>query len=567
MLLAAAQLESMQRPLNLPAPDVVQAAAAPFRANLPAMPDGLLDPAISNVAPKRLGDPNEPTLPRQLDDVELDAGTIDEVIKLFYRNSHPWLPILRAECTPNYIYERSPFLFWSMVSIGIRRYPADPDVLKRLQHRVIDLALMSLKTRDMSLSTIKGLLLVVGWPTQRGGVASDVNFAIAGALTHVAMQLGLHVPVATQDFARVRINLTDAEIQRRAELWAFVLIVYQRLVSVTGQTPFILSDTAQDVEQRNFLKRSLAPDVLLQLNLQTIISRCCKALLGVGLQTMSTDQERALDIIVEVFTQQIKDHEHEAATDLDTVYVYLAQLTLLCFYFYKAELHSEMRPVIRLFLRAVGFLDHLDRMDRDTGVLAHAPFPILAGVMIASFVLLRLLKTPATKYLDTERAKASFFLSLNILRKMVVESEDLPSRNIQVLTQLWNSTKAFKKPDGSDCPQLRIRSRVAMSPIFDALWWWRTEFGGQAGAYATAPEIKGDTTNGPAPTVSQTGNSNGAQDFTALPTPATSGLEEQFLMSDMGWAFDDNFFLSDFGLNPGSGFDQFPLGTFAQPVG
>lgn len=455
-----------------------------------------------------------------------------------------------------------------MISIGIRRYPTDPNILKALHQSVVDLALMSLKQRDMTLSTIKGLLLVVAWPFQRGGVASDVNFAIAGALPHVAMQLGLHVPVATQDFARTRINLTEAEIERRAELWGFVLVVYQRLLSLLGQTPFILSDTTQDIEQRKSLHRSLSSELQLQLSLQTIISRCSKALLNIGLQTMSTDQERAMDVLLEVFSQQIRDHEHEATTDMDQLYVHLAHLALLSFNFYKSNLTNEPTPITRIFLRTIRLLDHLDHMDKDSSVLAYAPFQVLAAVMICSFMLLRLLKSSATRYMDVERAKESFFLGLSILKKMVIENEDLPSRNLQVLTQLWNSSKAFKKPDGSEWSTLRIRSRVAMSPIFDAVWWWRTEFGGQAGAYAPAVEAKADQGNGEPAATAISGNhdANGTQGLEALDVPLTTGLEEQFLMSDMGWAFDDNFFLSDLSLGPtASGFDTYSLNAFAQP--
>ena len=127
----------------------------------------------------------------------------------------------------------SPFLFWAIIGVGVRRYPADPSILKALSASVIDMAL-SMKQRDMSLSTMKGLLLVVAWPFPKSAITSDVTYAIAGALPHLAMQLGLHHPVATQDFARVRIKLTEAEVYRRAELWAWCVIVYQRLCSLMG---------------------------------------------------------------------------------------------------------------------------------------------------------------------------------------------------------------------------------------------------------------------------------------------------------------------------------------------
>lgn len=90
MLLAAAQLESMNRPLTMPAPDVAQAAAANFRNDAPLMSVGPLDPAIGGF--------DEPTLVRKLDSVELDARTIDGVFEMYiipFRNLYQSKMLIR----------------------------------------------------------------------------------------------------------------------------------------------------------------------------------------------------------------------------------------------------------------------------------------------------------------------------------------------------------------------------------------------------------------------------------------------------------------------------------------
>lgn len=475
---------------------------------------------------------------------------------------------MRAQCTPNFVYEHSTFLFWAIIGLAIRRYPADPAMLKSLSQSVVDLALMSLKQRDMRLANVKGLLLVVGWPFPKGGITSDVTFPLAGALPHAAMQCGLHVPVATQDFGRVKIKLTEPEIQRRAELWAYCVIVYQRLCSLMGQTPFVLVDTAQDIEQRKYLQRCLSATLQLQLNLQTIVSRCCKALLGIGLQVMSSDQERAMNVVLDVFMQQVKDHEYDVVTPMDQLYVHISSLILAMFHFYKSDLPSEVGPITQLFLRSVHLLDHLDRMDKESQVLSYAPYQVIAGTIMASFTLLRLLKSSAARFMDVERAKASFFLSLNIMKRLVVETDDLPSRNLQLLTFLWNSEKAFKRPDGSEYSTLRIRSRLAMSPVFDALWWWRTEFGGQVGAYPPNAETKSEQSN-EENALPEGGNLNGAQAVDTMQLPATMGMgfNDPILASDVGWAFDESFFPFEFNMDPISAFDNFSLGAFPQTAG
>lgn len=165
---------------------------------------------------------------------------------------------------------------------------------------------------------------------------------------------------------------------------------------------------------------------------------------------------------------------------MDQLFVHVAYLNLLVFHFFKKSLVTDVEAITQLFLRANMLLEHVDHMDRDSQVLGYAPYQVIAGTIIGGYTLLRLLKTSASRYMDVERAKASFFLSLNISKRLIVDNDDLPSRNMQLLTLLWNSEKAFRTPEGSEYPELRIRSRLAMSPVFDAVWWWRSGEPGNA---------------------------------------------------------------------------------------
>lgn len=67
---------------------------------------------------------------------------------------------------------------------------------------------------------------------------------------------------------------------------------------------------------------------------------------------------------------------------------------------------------------------------------------------------------------------------------MSVQAGDVMSRSEGILTQLWASKNIFKRSDGSfDSLTLRCGSRLAMSVVYDCLWWWRSEFGGQQDPY------------------------------------------------------------------------------------
>jgi len=141
----------------------------------------------------------------------------------------------------------------------------------------------------------------------------------------------------------------------------------------------------------------------------------------------------------------------------------------------------------RLYSTACMVLRHIDQLAQSYLRLETAPFFFTFAADIATVTILRLLKGSTAQYLDFEQAKETFFLGVNILKRSSLESNDMANRMVLILSQLWKSDKAFKNPDGTEHTELRIRTRLAMSPIFDAIWWWREEFAGQQGAYPVEP--------------------------------------------------------------------------------
>ena len=115
------------------------------------------------------------------------------------------------------------------------------------------------------------------------------------------------------------------------------------------------------------------------------------------------------------------------------------------------------------------------------------------SMMVPSHILLRLLKTSFSRYIDVERARSALFLGISLHKKMSVQNDDVPARNGVALTQLWNSNRVFKRPSGSEAVGLRVRSRLTGSVVLDGVVWWREEFGGFMGVYA--PPL-GDNRNG-----------------------------------------------------------------------
>lgn len=90
------------------------------------------------------------------------------------------------------------------------------------------MALVSVASASPAWHTIQALLLLLTWTLPKGG-HPDVTFPMSGMMLHIAMQNGLHIPVSSNEFSRVKISPpSEVVMVRRAELWAYCVVVYQR---------------------------------------------------------------------------------------------------------------------------------------------------------------------------------------------------------------------------------------------------------------------------------------------------------------------------------------------------
>jgi hypothetical protein len=335
-----------------------------------------------------------------------------------------------------------------------------------------------------------------------------------------------------------------------------------RACSLKGHAPIALIETYQDIDQRYALFARIPPTLRFQLKLNGLVVRCTSAVLQNGLRSMSKDQEHSLDVLIRVFEASLRDIERETTSgnavrwaswmhtanddqiEFDTFYLYVARLMIQVFHLYKTP--SKTFPTFlltRLYTSACLILRHIDRMDNEGMIrLAAAPWFFMFATSLSSFIILRLLKASTASYLD-DNAKDTFFLGVNIMKRLSAESNDMPARLTMMLTQLWNSEKAFRNADGSENIALRIRTRLVMSPVFDSIWWWREEFGGQPGAYNAATTKAGDPEPAP-PQAAETVNV-AVTNFESNALPAhyneiTNILDDQFL-AELGWTTNANY--------------------------
>ncbi|EXJ63637.1 uncharacterized protein A1O5_11398 [Cladophialophora psammophila CBS 110553] len=485
------------------------------------------------------------TLPRCLEGQSVDSKDIDAMFRLYFRDYASLVPILDPTISPNAYYNLSPLLFWAIIGVSCRTYSRNPTLISVLPAKIKTMALMSLNA-TITLPVVQALLLILYWPFPKSGNGHDMTYPLSAAVLHMAMQIGLHVPVASHEFSKIPVKLTEDELKIRAETWGYCTLVYQRGCCFKGSPPTPMLDVPHDLEQRRALFQRISPKLKFELKLQDVVTRCCIAASQNGLWTMTADQERSLDTLLNVFQAQISSVALEDSSDLDQLYVYIATLTIQVFNLYKSPMAHDPTSLYDLCASCCQVIESFDNLDKSGQVcLAGAGLYFFYSLMVTSHVLLRLLKTSLSRYIDVERAKTALFLGISLHKRMSVQNDDLPARNGVALTQLWNSNRVFKRPNGTEVVALRIRSRLTGSVVLDGIVWWREEFGGFMGVY---PPPLGDNRTEDASGIEAANETNPtAQDDGSMPVatkPDYSTFLDDPMLTEFGWPVTEDVFSS-----------------------
>ncbi|KAJ6122881.1 hypothetical protein N7512_005346, partial [Penicillium capsulatum] len=523
-------------------------------------PPQLLAPAsLRPVTPAPAVDTtSEATRSRSLNSVEVTGEEIDDLFHLFFRHYAQFLPILDPGTRPDTYYAQSPFLFWSVIGVSCRAYSRNPTLLMALARSVIEMAFLSALSTSPPWHTIQSLLLLLTWPFPKGD-HPDVTFPMSAMVLHIAMQNGLHIPMSSHEFSRVKIPApSEADLLRRAELWAHTVIVYQRVCVIKGQLPRSLVNPTQDPVHRQVLFDKIAPWMSLKLRCQELIARCSEAVMENGVRAISLEQERALDILLRTYEGQIDDIALQAVTDDERFDIFLCRMAIQSFHFYKIQTLVSSGCVPRLLVTACSLIDYIQSLIERLGCLAMTPVQMAFGLLLASTSLLRILKSNTASHgLEIGRARSSVFTAINLAKQMSVDSADLSSKTVIVLNGVWNSNKAFRRADGSEFLALRIRSRLVLSPILDTVWWWRDEFDPPRAMRSVVEPTDGmvysRSRSRPRPVPADAGDIGPEADANQDPPRAgltSSGyvgdafhLDEQFL-ADFEWALGDDVLFS-----------------------
>ncbi|KAJ5641341.1 hypothetical protein N7490_005341 [Penicillium lividum] len=536
LLTAAAELGSR--------PDPQGASYPSSQATPDVYPPQLLAPSSLGSGTPAPAFDNDATLPRTLNGIELTSQEIDDLFQLFFRHYAQFLPILDPHTRPNAYYAQSPFLFWAIIGVSCRVYPQNPTLLMALARSITEMALLSALSSSPAWHTVQAFLVILQWPFPKGG-HPDVNFTMGGMMLHIAMQNGLHIPMSSHEFShRPRMPVpSEADLVRRSELWALCVIVYHRVCLQKGQFPRI--NPAQDPPQRQVILDKIAPWLALKLRCQGVVGRCSEAVMEHGVQSMTLEQEQSLDIVLRQYEGQIDDLELQAVTNDERFDIFLSRMAIQGFHFYKIQTRISSACFPRVLVTACNLIDYIQSLTDRVSSVAMAPAQMQFALLLASTTLLRILKSPSASHgLETIRARSSLFTAINLAKQMSIDSADIPAKTVVIVNALWNSTKAFRRPDGSEFTALRIRGRLALSPVIDTIWWWRDEYDPPT-RFRSVVEPAGGSVYGQSRSynVPETRTDTNLQDVPSGLSQDAWLLDEQFL-GDFEWALTDDALFS-----------------------
>ncbi|KAH8722752.1 hypothetical protein GQ44DRAFT_351211 [Phaeosphaeriaceae sp. PMI808] len=437
--------------------------------------DGSVSPAFDSRPPTRKGSDNRTTLPRTIDGYFLDATRIDDCFTLYFNQYHPLFPVLDPSLGPNDYYEILPFLFWSIVVTGSRRYSEDRTVLEKTSQHIIPLAFASMAQRTAQLPVIEGLLILCIWRIPTNSMYKDMTHLMCGAALHLSTQIGLHISGVGQDFVRMPVKKDQDQKVIRARLWLCCVIQSIRINISDGLPPTAESLLDCDERDRDNMVPYLPVDLQFLHKTYIISLRAVIAISKTNVQSINCDV-RVLRSLIGIFDQQLVSLSQSSPGDIDNLQLNCARIHILAFHFFAHPTNPgpDRENLVRFYSLCIKVI---------TGVTAllqqsYFSFSMDRSITLAGFVILKLVRSPViAPYLDLAAGEIAFFQAVQFLKSVSLQPGDIYVRTALIMSDLWASHKVFRKKNGQvESLGLRVRTRLGMSISYDMFWYWREEF-------------------------------------------------------------------------------------------
>jgi len=423
---------------------------------------------------------------RVLGTTVLDHAQISKLFTEFFRFYHPFLPVLDREKPPDHYYDLCPLLFWTVILVASRRHEDDMMLFQGLKGDYEKLIWSTIGCVPQNYHVVKALALLCTWPLPTLSTSSDQTFILSGVMRQVSLQAGLHRPSHVQDFSRNKIELREEDIQDRLKTWAVCNIVSQHIATAYGQPSETIYDwTLTTLSQPTSISRSPLDEIYYLLQIERFVDKVSRKFYNNSADPLgvASDQERAtwISLLNEDY-KELEGHLALHGSSIEVVYLRAAGLHLrLSAFFDNPTSPNYITDLLDLYNATVTFLRAAFDVETAEGgqVLRYASRHIVMMILAGGFALMKLLNSFFARHIDISTSKALFSNSIRGIRSTSITNNDLPARLAEVLAQLWHSYGAGMRPRTGPVDaslQLRVKSRMSMSLVYDSVWRWREEF-------------------------------------------------------------------------------------------
>ncbi|KAI4659875.1 uncharacterized protein J4E79_005677 [Alternaria viburni] len=445
-----------------------------------------MSPAFDSRPPTRKGSDHHGTVPRVIDGYLLDSKRIDDCFTIYFTQYHPLFPILDPSIGPNDYYDQSPFLFWTIVVTGSRRY-SEHEVLERTSQPITQLAFSSMALRTSQVPIIQGLLILCTWRLPTNSMYKDTTHLMCGSAVHLATQIGLHIAGVGQDFARTPLEKDQSLKVQRARLWLCCVIVSIRTSCVEGIPPLAESFFDGDEQDREDMVPYLPSDLQFLHKVYIILMRAMVAMGKTNLQSIHCDV-RVLRSLIGIFDSQLLSLAPSSPSELDTLQLSCARIHVMAFHFFAHPTNPgpDAEGLSRFYSLCISVIQSASTMQTTQKIFLPSVSQsfIDRTITLAGFTILRLVRSPLAQHLDVLAGERAFSQAYDFLKNVSLQPGDIHFRTAHIMKDLWGSDKVFRKKDGRvESLYLRLRTRLSMSISYDMFWYWREEFSNMKNPY------------------------------------------------------------------------------------
>ncbi|KAJ5780980.1 hypothetical protein N7457_006140 [Penicillium paradoxum] len=402
----------------------------------------------------------------RLEDICLSRARVIRLFEQYFTYYHPFLPLLNPPKPPEVYFNRCPLLAWTIICVASRRSQYEPGLLSALSGPFSRLLWSTITSVPQDYRVVKALCVLCTWPLPTTSQRTDATFMLSGLMMQIAMQLGLHRPVQSEEFTTFRMEVQGEALKDRLHTWVICNIVAQNVATGYGQPPSTMYDWALEPASLRDADYRLPDDLAIRLRIEKFCDRVTKALYSSKPEPAEFISTEKL-LVVQVLENELRDMDLEFDGKLS------AELHFRYFMFLGPNARND--DLIKLFLATTSFLGRVLDLETSPGeLIGHSTNYILQMIVSAAFALMKLLKSSFGRNLDFNHGKLLFNGAISAIRRISVMDHDRPIRLADILAQMWNATSL--EPAEEDALQLKVRCRMSMSHVYDTVWRWRQRF-------------------------------------------------------------------------------------------